>query len=334
VLQVIIWKLIKIIENKKNIALSSPLSICIFIPLRQITQSINRLLSGDRYRLTKITTPQKLRNFVQENKEQIDCLIILNDPPYVSIMNEFYEQGILLPVIIVEPEDSSPDLTSCENQNQQNISLKIPSESPKYLYHNAEVRLSLRQLEELPTLIDRAITQFLHLGPSCSLSEKANSQIMPKKTEDKQSFLLLQQRRLGEKLKERLGYLGVYYKRDPKVFYRHLSQQEKNELSKQLSQHYQEIILNYFNQETDINQEIDQFVNRVFFADMSVSQILEIHMELMDAFSQKLKLEGRSEEILLDYRLTLIDIIAHLCEMYRRCIPREDLPFDVLFPID
>jgi circadian clock protein KaiA len=46
-------------------------------------------------------------------------------------------------------------------------------------------------------------------------------------------------------------------------------------------------------------------------------------MELMDALATQLKLEGRSEEILLDYRLTLIDIIAHLCEMYRRSIPRE-----------
>jgi len=46
-------------------------------------------------------------------------------------------------------------------------------------------------------------------------------------------------------------------------------------------------------------------------------------MDLMDDFSKQLKLEGRSEEILLDYRLTLIDIIAHLCEMYRRSIPRD-----------
>ncbi len=57
-------------------------------------------------------------------------------------------------------------------------------------------------------------------------------------------------------------------------------------------------------------------------------------MKLMDEFAQQLKLEGRSEEILLDYRLTLIDIVAHLCEMYRRSIPREDLPFELLFRID
>jgi circadian clock protein KaiA len=27
--------------------------------------------------------------------------------------------------------------------------------------------------------------------------------------------------------------------------------------------------------------------------------------------------------VLLDYRLTLIDSLAHLCEMYRRSVPRE-----------
>ncbi|MEL6385136.1 MAG: hypothetical protein AAFQ89_22260 [Cyanobacteria bacterium J06626_18] len=68
---------------------------------------------------------------------------------------------------------------------------------------------------------------------------------------------------------------------------------------------------------------MDDFVNLTFFADISVSKIVEIHMELMDDFSKQLHIEGRSEDILLDYRLTLIDVIAHLCEMYRRSIPRE-----------
>ena len=54
-------------------------------------------------------------------------------------------------------------------------------------------------------------------------------------------------------------------------------------------------------------------------------------MELMDEFAQQLKLEGRNEDILLDYRLALIDIVAHLCEMYRRSIPREDVSLDVFF---
>ena len=43
-------------------------------------------------------------------------------------------------------------------------------------------------------------------------------------------------------------------------------------------------------------------------------------MELMDDFSQQLKLEGRSNDILLDHQLALVDIIANLGEMYRRSL--------------
>jgi len=138
-----------------------------------------------------------------------------------------------------------------------------------------------------------------------------------------QNFLMLQQRRLTDKLKERLGYLGIYYKRSPKAFLRNLPPQEQAELLEQLRLEYRVIILNYFQDDQDLNERIDNFVNSAFFADVPVSQIVEIHMELMDEFAKQLKLEGRSEEILLDYRLTLIDTIAHLCEMYRRSIPRE-----------
>jgi circadian clock protein KaiA len=43
----------------------------------------------------------------------------------------------------------------------------------------------------------------------------------------------------------------------------------------------------------------------------------------MEDFSKQLKIEGRSDDILADYRITLIDVIAHLCEMYRRSIAKE-----------
>jgi circadian clock protein KaiA len=46
-------------------------------------------------------------------------------------------------------------------------------------------------------------------------------------------------------------------------------------------------------------------------------------MEIMDDFAKQLKLEGRNEEVVLDYRLTLIDTLANLCEMYRRSIPQD-----------
>ncbi|MDJ0725694.1 MAG: circadian clock protein KaiA [Prochloraceae cyanobacterium] len=272
-------------------------------------------LSGDRYRLNQVYSPEKLLEYVEENKEQVDCLILLEDLELESLLQEFYERGILLPVIII-------------SRNQEKLSVKD-------LYHGGEVILLNTELAEIASSIDRAITQYMKLGPSCKISLELEAQAEPEQAESKQTFLILQQRRLAEKLKERLGYLGVYYKRNPQSFYRNLSKEDKQELEKQLKSEYSQIIVNYFSENgTNINQAIDQFVNRAFFADISVSQILEMHMELIDEFAKQLKLEGRNEEILLDYRLTLIDLIAHLCEMYRRSIPREDLPFDLFLPRD
>jgi circadian clock protein KaiA len=125
------------------------------------------------------------------------------------------------------------------------------------------------------------------------------------------------------KLHERLGYLGVYYKRSPQNFIRNLAPTERQEFIDQLKTKYRQIVLSYFSADQSLNNKIDEYVNLAFFADVPVTRIVEIHMELMDNFSKQLKLEGRSEDVLLDYRLTLIDTIAHLCEMYRRSIPRD-----------
>ncbi|WP_035799393.1 circadian clock protein KaiA [Crocosphaera chwakensis] len=297
------------------------LSICLYSSDKHLTQLLTHHLSSDRYRLHIIDQLQDLVPFLKEHSETIDCLIVRQEPSIFPLFNQLYEQGTLLPIIIFEEEEDS-------SASSVNV------DSPTFLYHSAEVHHQAKEWDDIQVIIDRAITKFLHLGPSCFLSEEPSSSQRDIRVENNQSFLLLQQRRLAEKLKERLGYLGVYYKRNPKYFYRNLSPEDKQELLKQLMASYREIILNYFDEETDINQAIDQFVNQAFFSDISVSRVLEIHMELMDEFSQQLKLEGRSEEILLDYRLTIIDILAHLGEMYRRCIPRGDLLFDLLNQID
>jgi circadian clock protein KaiA len=295
--------------------LQSRLSLCLYIPNKSLAQVLLDLLSSDRYTVNCISVISELINFVEENKEKIDCLIVLNQSLLFPIFNQLYEQGTLLPAILIEDRDSDR--------------ANVPSAAnPTYAYHSAEIRLPSKDIKEISKGIEEAITQFLELGPSCFLAEKPTNPIKNSQSDEKQSFLLLQQRRLAEKLKERLGYLGVYYKRHPQYFYRNLSQDEKQQLLKQLNLDYREIILGYF-AENQANLAIDQFVNHAFFADISASQVLEIHMELMDEFSAQLKLEGRSEEILLDYRLVLIDILAHLGEMYRRSIPREDIPFEL-----
>lgn len=275
-----------------------------------------------------INSTNELRKFIELNKEKIDCLVFFPQNSFSSLLSQLADRGILLPMVIIEDDELKDDYRS--SGGEVNLSELQPGRHISVLYHSAEVRLKPSQLKKLPTYINLAISKFLHLAPTCNIKEQF-TQFKNDREDNKTNFLSLQQRRLAEKFQERLGYLGVYYKRNTQDFYRNLSKEQKQDFLQELTLDYRQIILNYFAEDPEINQAIDQFVNKAFFADFSVSQILEIHMELMDEFSQRLKLEGRSEEILLDYRLALIDIIAHLCEMYRRSLPREDIPFEILF---
>ena len=97
---------------------------------------------------------------------------------------------------------------------------------------------------------------------------------------------------------------------------------EKREILEQLKSDYRQIIVNYFLTDKAIKEKIDKFINALFYANIPVPQIIEMHMEIIDEFAKQLRLEGRSDETLLDYRLTLIDILAHLCEIYRSTVAK------------
>ncbi|MCS6813804.1 MAG: circadian clock protein KaiA [Cyanobacteria bacterium] len=278
------------------------ISICILTNSETLSQSLKQLLDqrtvdtlqSYRYTVTNFKSVIDFSHFLMEENQQVDCLILEAGPSAIDVIQYLREQSIFLPTVVIVPEQPQAPVTDP--------------------YHEAMVQLSTSHLNQVADYIDRAIAQFLQLSPT------ANDPI-PNPVKDS---LLQQQRQLAEKLKERLGYLGVYYKRDPRNFLRHLPVDEQHKLLNQLKQAYREIVLTYFSEANSVlNQKIDALVNTAFFADVSVSRLMEIHMDLMDEFSKQLKLEGRSEEVLLDYRLTLIDIIAHLCEMYRRSIPRE-----------
>lgn len=264
-----------------------------------------------------------------QNRHRIDCLILEQDDRLGDILDHLKMRGILLPAIVISlPPGDHPSLFSGESLSNGDPAILESVQSGGLsacldvgsVYHSAVACLGLDDLNQIERYLHQAIDQFLRLPPSPAVNEYPD---FPTPEDTQRYVLSLQQERLTEKLNERLGYLGVYYKRNPENFFRNMSQAEREELVQKLRSDYRIIILNYFSKDPNLNQKIDDFVNVAFFADISVSQIVEIHMELMDEFSKQLKLEGRSEEILLDYRLTLIDVIAHLCEMYRRSIPRE-----------
>ena len=301
------------------------LSIGIFIRSEEIAASAIELLRGERYALTHIKSAVEFLGFLKHNYH-LDCLVFEVDRDLQSLLGKLQERSIFLPAVILSPQtgvegrpeapysDGFEAAASTANNSQE--------ESCTFFYHPAEVQLAIARSSEIASSIDRAIAQFLKLSTPVPVNyQSATVDATVQLTA--QSLLSRQQRRLAEKLRERLGYLGVYYKRNSQIFLRNLSAPEKQKFLDQLKSSYRDILLHYFSQDTAVNNQIDEFVNLAFFADVPVTQIVEIHMELMDEFAKQLKIEGRNEEILLDYRLTLIDAIAHMCEMYRRSIPKE-----------
>ena len=281
----------------------SQLFLCSFLPTHSIVEAVDLALDGDRYAVTHFQASNKFLEFIEKHDREIDCLILQDQPRLGSISDRLCQDGRFLPAVILQPTDGSS------------------SHSNQLFYHNAAICLPETQLDGLIHSIEVAIAQFLSLSPTERFIEPLSDS--SESVGDRSRSLREQQQRLSEKLKERLGYLGVYYKRNPQFYLRNQSPSDREESIERLKSSYREIILNYFSDTSNLNQNIDEFVNLSFFADISVTYVVEIHMELIDEFAKQLKLEGRNEEILLDYRLTLIDVIAHLCEMYRRSIPRE-----------
>jgi len=304
----------------------SKLSIGIFLQSEVLTQALSPCLDHDRHLVTLLRSSDQFFTFVEQEKQSLDCLILWGSPALPQLTHQLHGQATLLPAVVVTAE-ALPAADQPEGDQSGSLKPTIAPKAIDYLglafaYHTAEVWIAPTQFDTINDHIERAIDQFLHLSPLCRLSNTLSTVDLATNL-TAQNFLMLQQRRLSEKLKERLGYLGLYYKRNPRNFFRYMSSEQRQEALEQLRDEYRAIVLHYFSEDDTLNQRLDEFVNSAFFADIATSQVVEIHMDLMDEFAKQLKLEGRSDNILLDYRLTLIDTIAHLCEMYRRSVPRE-----------
>lgn len=278
----------------------------VFVPAESLAEPLHPLLAQNRFVVSWSKSVPEFVDWVVSNRHRIDCLIVQASEEAVQALDTLRRRDILLPALSVM--SSAAALTT-----------EISADT----YHEAVTSLSISAIDAMDDAIRQSVDHYLNL----SLAASGGDAVQTGKgtdSQDTRSFLLsLQQQRLAEKLKERLGYVGVYYKRNPQNFLRQMTVTEKHEFLDKLRQDYRHIILNYFADDLSINQKIDDFVNVAFFADMSVPKIVEIHMELIDDFSKQLQLEGRNDNILADYRLTLIDVIAHLCEMYRRSLPPD-----------
>ena len=135
----------------------SKLFLCLVTPPGFQPGKIEAQLTGDRYQIKLLDYGQKFLAFLEANKEQIDCLVTVQAEENQDYFEHLTQGGILLPCVLLGPT------TACEI-SQQDI--------PEQLYHSAEKYLDFTNLENLSLTIDQAIAQFLHLAPSCALSDK------------------------------------------------------------------------------------------------------------------------------------------------------------------
>ncbi|MFM7547456.1 MAG: circadian clock protein KaiA [Cyanobacteriota bacterium] len=235
---------------------------------------------------------------LERHRDGFDALLLergILDPVGVQALRD---SGLLLPTVVIGDVTGEID------------------------FHVSEVHLPPDQLEQLRYSIDAAVSGFLRQG----LEEGAeNAPKAGSGTEGSERWKLV------NRLKGRLGYLGVFYKRDPGRFLRQLPESERDELVRSLERTYRDLLLSYFRDPAAANQALESFVNTAFFCDLPVTKTVEIHINLIDRFAKQLKLEGHKSDFIQDYRLALIDVMAHLCEMYRRSVP-PDTPIAAAAP--
>ena len=245
-----------------------------------------RYHSLDLSRLEQGEGPLDLAGTLAAQQGEIDAVVVEQQLLDATSREQLLGRGLLFPAVVVGEVKGHVD------------------------YHSEELHLADDQLAQLGYTVDAAISRFLRQGRADGRSDDAGLASVDK---------------LSRRLQERLGYLGVFYKRDPSRFLGSLPAEERQELLESLQRTYRDLLISYFSDPAASNQALESFVNTAFFSDLPITRTVEIHVDQIDEFWKQLRLEGHKSDFLQDYRLALLDVMAHLCEMYRRSIP-PDIP--------
>ena len=293
----------------------SALTVASLVRDPALQAAVSRWLAAGRYALVQVDPGADPVSDLDRLREEFDALLIEDSAVDPQLYEGLSERGLVLPTVV------------------------IGEVTGEVSFHEAEVRLPPDQLEQLPYSLDAALSRFLRQGvvPSVDGGNQEPAGDVNGTAAGGAGVPMPMPWRLDDRLKERLGLLGVFYKRDPSRFLRNLPAREQKDLLHSLERSYRDLLLSYFRNPSAANQALESFVNTAFFSDLSITTTVQIHMDLIDAFSDRLRLEGHKTDFLQDYRLALLDVMAHLCEMYRRSIPPDvplvHLPSDALSEI-
>ena len=285
-------------------------------------------LREEDYRLEPIEPVADPLAILERRPDSFDAVLLEQGGLSTETRQALVERGLLLPAVVIGEVTGRVEL------------------------HEAEVHLAPDQLEQLSYRLDAAVSRFLRRWPpgphaepnpasSCATPSPGPAAEIGAGSSPSASYPNLdpgqaakgngqgsgqeggERWKLTNRLRGRLSYLGVYYKRDPERFLRNLPSADREELLRSLTRSYRDLLMSYFRDPASANQALESFVNTAFFSDLPITNTVEIHMNLIDSFGKQLQLEGHNNDFLQDYRLALLDVMAHLCEMYRRAVPPD-----------
>ncbi len=272
------------------------LTIALLLTTPNLVDACQQWLPDTRYHSLNLSGPHQgqeqldLVSTLEAQQEEIDAVVVEQHLLDASSREQLLGRGLLFPAVVVGEMKGHVD------------------------YHSEELHLADDQLAQLGYTVDAAISRFLRQGRADGRSDDDGLASVDK---------------LSRRLQERLGYLGVFYKRDPSRFLGSLPSEERRELLESLQRTYRDLLISYFSDPAASNQALESFVNTAFFSDLPITRTVDIHVDQIDEFWKQLRLEGHKSDFLQDYRLALLDVMAHLCEMYRRAIP-PDIPLSGL----
>ena len=264
------------------------LTVALLLSTPELVEACRQWLPSSRYESVPLTPSSgaDLAEIMAPRQNDFDAVVLEQTLLDDQVRQRLVSAGLLFPAVIVGELKGHVD------------------------YHPEELHLPGDQLAQLGYNIDAAISRFLRQGRADGRQEDTATRAVGT---------------LSQRLRERLGYLGVFYKRDPSRFLGSLAPDDRKDLLESLHRTYRDLLVNYFSDPAASNQALESFVNTAFFSDLPITRTVEIHVDLIDEFWKQLRMEGHKNDFLQDYRLALLDVMAHLCEMYRRSIP-PDIP--------
>lgn len=158
------------------------LSICIFLHSNQIAESLTRLLVNERYSVSSFTSEAEFLHFVESKKQQLDCLILEDDPAWQPVASHLRQEVIVLPAVIVDVSQAqinndempaNPTISAVEVAMSQRSAV-VDEAVLSCFYHSAEVRVSTAQFNQITDFIHQALTEFLSLSPYGDLTRPAS----------------------------------------------------------------------------------------------------------------------------------------------------------------